>query len=160
MEHSDRDLKVHWLDSGGEHRPVISQPFHFQGHSICGGIIIVNLHPWGFKAKVITELLGQERSGKGIWKGPEQVGKHRKSLWLSHSGFFCFMKCLLLRGVYLGSYKLPDVQKTSRNPHMAGDKTCHFKFPIPLGRTRLVFILYLKNASRKSLCFLKLWQVL
>lgn len=65
--------------------------------------------------------------------------------------FFFFMKCLLLRGVYLGSYKLPDVQKTSRNLQMPHEKTCHFKVYIPLGRERLVFSRYLNNASCKNL---------
>lgn len=74
-----------WLDSGGEHRHVISQSFHFQGDSICGYVIIVNLHPWGFMTKIITELHGQKRGSKGVCQGPEQIGKHRSSLWLSHS---------------------------------------------------------------------------
>lgn len=65
--------------------------------------------------------------------------------------FFFFMKCLLLRGVYLGSYKLPDVEKISRNLQMPHEKTCHFKVYIPLGRERLFFSRYLNNASCKNL---------
>ena len=82
-QQNGRDLQVCWLDSGGEPRHVISQPFHFQGDSICGCVIIVNLQSWGFVTEIITELRGQKRGGKGVCQGPEQVSKHRSCLWLS-----------------------------------------------------------------------------
>lgn len=96
-QHNARDLKVRWstwLDSGGEHRHVISQPVHFQGDSICDCVVIVNLHPWGLMKKVITELHGQKSGGKGVCQGPEQVCKHRISLWLSHSPISDFWRSL------------------------------------------------------------------
>lgn len=74
-QHNGTDLKVHWstlLDSGGEHRHVISHPFHFQGNSICGCVILVNLHPWGFMTKIIKELHSQKRGVKGVCQGQEQ----------------------------------------------------------------------------------------
>lgn len=96
-QHNGRHLKVcwsTWLHWGGEHRHVISQPFHFQEDSFCDCVIIRNLHPWGFMTRIITELHGQERGGKRVCKGPEQVLNHRSSLWLSHSPISDFWRLL------------------------------------------------------------------
>lgn len=182
-----RHLKVcwsTWLHWGGEHRHVISQPFHFQEDSFCDCVIIRNLHPWGFMTRIITKLHDQKRGGKGVCKGPEQVLNHRSSLWLSHLPtsdlsrllscwavcyaqandapwqninqlvfFFSYEVPSIVSGLlcYLTSYKLPDIQKNLRNLQMPGDKTCHFKFYIPLRSERLVFILHLNNASCQRL---------